>query len=247
MNLFKHAIVASGLLGCAGAVQAGVSSTWTLTNDYDFRGNTQTAKDPALQASVDYAHDSGWYVGAWGSNLDEDSYPDADLELDLYTGFSKSLESGLTLDGGLYYYSYPGESDYDYLEVYASVAKDWFKAKLWYSPAFGGDFAEDFAQSTVGTDDVSAWYLEANGTWPLPNDFSLLAHVGFSTGDYWDNVFGDDQIDYSLGVGYTVGHFNLGVKWVDTDSDTVIEGDVFNNEGRVIATVATTFPWSSGT
>ena len=72
-----------------------------------------------------------------------------------------------------------------------------------------------------------------------------MLHAGLSTGDYWDDVNGDDVIDYSVGVGYEIGHFNLGLKWVDTETDVVVKDDVFNNEGRVIFTVATTFPWSN--
>jgi uncharacterized protein (TIGR02001 family) len=240
-------LAALGLAAAAGAANAGVTSTWTLTNDYDFRGNSQTAKDPAIQGSVDYATDAGFYVGAWGSNVDfGDVVRDgngavvdsADIEVDLYTGFTGSTgEGGLTWDAGLIYYAYPDNSDFNYFEIYGSLAKDWFKAKLWYSDAFGGDYAETFS------DDVAAWYLEANGTFPLPENFSILAHVGLSTGDYWDNVAGDDVIDYSVGVGYTAGKFNLALKYVDTDSDYVVTSDVFNNEGRVIFTIATTFPW----
>jgi len=48
-----------------------------------------------------------------------------------------------------------------------------------------------------------------------------------------------------VGVGYEINHFNLSLKWVDTSSDVVIKDDVFNNEGRVIFSVATTFPWSN--
>src|SRR3954453_1779900 len=76
-------LTALGLLAAAGAANAGGSSTWTATNDYDFRGTTQSAKDPALQASLDYAHDSGWYAGAWASNVDFGT-SDPDLELDVY-------------------------------------------------------------------------------------------------------------------------------------------------------------------
>jgi hypothetical protein len=49
-----------------------------------------------------------------------------------------------------------------------------------------------------------------------------------------------------VGVGYDVSHFSLALKWVDTSSDVTIKDDVFNNEGRVIFSVATTFPWSAG-
>jgi hypothetical protein len=51
-----------------------------------------------------------------------------------------------------------------------------------------------------------------------------------------------------VGVGYTIGNFNLGLKYVDTnldDGDAWFSGDDVNNtEGRVIFTIATTFPWS---
>lgn len=229
-------LAAFGLLGAATVANAGVTSTWTLTNDYDFRGNSQSAKDPAIQGSVDYAADSGWYIGAWGSNVDFGPGTDVDLEVDVYTGFSGTSEAGLGYDVGVVYYAYPDESDFDYLEAYGSVSKDWFKGKLWFSNDFGGD-------STSGN--TEAFYLEANGTFPLPQDFSILAHVGYSWGDYWDDVFGDKQIDYSIGVGYTLSNFNLALKYVDTDSDTVVTSDAFNNEGRVIFTIATTFPWGN--
>jgi len=249
MKLIRGGALLIGLLGVAGVTQAGVTSTWTIANDYDFRGNTQSAKDPALQASLDYAHASGWYAGAWASNIDfgiDESagiLKDPGLELDLYSGFTKTTESGYTWDAGLVYYTYPDESDFNYFEVYGSIAKGWFKGKLWYSPKFGGSAAEDLAQSLVGKNDVSAWYVEGNATIPLPQNFSVALHLGYSDGDYWDNAFGDKQLDYSVGVGYTYKKFNIAVKWVDTDSDVVVKSDAFNNEGRVIATVATTFPW----
>jgi uncharacterized protein (TIGR02001 family) len=242
-------LAALGLLTAAGAANAGVSSTWTATNDYDFRGNSQSAKDPALQGSVDFATDGGWYVGAWGSNIDfgdplfdgsQNPVESPDIEVDLYTGFTGSTgEGGATWDAGIIYYAYPDEGDFNYAEIYGSIAYDWFKGKIWYSNAFGGDYAETFDE------DAAAWYVEGNATIQLPADLSLLAHLGYSTGDYWDNIYGDDLIDYSVGVGYTVGKFNLALKYVDTDGDVEVTSDEFNNEGRVIFTVATTFPWAS--
>jgi uncharacterized protein (TIGR02001 family) len=238
----SRVLAALALFATAGCAHAGVSSSWTLTNDYDFRGNTQSAKDAAVQASLDYAAAGGWYVGAWGSNVDFGEGVDVDYEIDLYTGFAQSYESGFGWDTGIVYYSYPDESDFNYFEAYGSVSYDWFKAKLWYSDAFGGDAAQDAALALTGDDAVSAWYLEGNATLALPASFSVLLHAGYSTGDYWDNVFGDDQFDYSIGVGYTMGGFNMALKYVDTDGDVVVASDAFNNEGRVLFTVATTFP-----
>jgi uncharacterized protein (TIGR02001 family) len=237
-------LTALGLVAAAGAANAGVTSTWTLTNDYDFRGNSQSAKDPAIQGSIDYAHESGWYIGAWASNIDFFE-PDADpkYELDLYSGFTGTTESGLGWDAGLVYYTYPQETDFNYFEIYGSLSKDWFKGKIWYSNKFGGTAAEDLAKALAGTDKVSAWYVEGNATFPLPENFSVILHAGYSFGDYWDNAFGDKQLDYAAGVGYTAGNFTLALKYVDTSGDIKVRTDEFNNEGRVIFTVATTFPW----
>lgn len=216
-------LAALGLLTTAAAANAGVSSTWTLTSDYDYRGITQTDEDPALQASLDYAADNGWYVGAWASNVDFGPGVDVDYEVDLYTGFTGETEAGLGWDVGFVYYAYPDESDFNYPEIYGSLSYSWFKGKLWYSNDFGNT-------------DESSIYLDANATVPLPANFSLLAHAGYSDGDAIDVLFGDSYMDYSVGVGYEIGNFSLSLKYVDTDIDDA-ETD------RVIFTVATTFPW----
>lgn len=231
-------LAAFGLLGAATAANAGVTSTWTLASDYDFRGITQTAQDPAIQGSVDFASESGWYIGAWGSNVDFGDDADVDLEVDVYTGFSGSSEAGLGYDVGLIYYAYPDDNDFDYIEIYGSLSKDWFKGKVWYSNDFGGD-------TTDG--DTPAAYVEGNGTFPLPQNFSVLAHVGYSFGDYWDDA-DSEYFDYSIGVGYTFNKFNLALKWVDGSDLEIADGtpeDVFSSESRVIFTIATTFPWGN--
>ena len=40
-----------------------------LYSQYIFRGLTQTDRKPALQGGVDLTHSSGFYLGAWGSNI----------------------------------------------------------------------------------------------------------------------------------------------------------------------------------
>jgi uncharacterized protein (TIGR02001 family) len=235
-------LAALGLLAAATAANAEVSSTWTLTNDYDFRGITQSAKDPAVQASLDFATESGWYIGGWASNVDfcEGNDPeclDPSYELDLYTGFSGGEDEGLGWDVGLVYYTYE-ESDLNYPEIYGKLSYGVFSGALFYS--------NDYVNSSE-----SAMYVSGDVSVPLPSNFSITAHAGYSFGDFWDEpepgVPSTDYIDWSVGVGYTVGNFELGLKWVDTtldEDDFAFSGDdVFNSEGRVIFTIATTFPW----
>jgi|TARA_R110002050_G_scaffold124942_2_gene244312 uncharacterized protein (TIGR02001 family) len=69
------------------SVMAGeLSTTVNATSDYTFNGVSQTDNSPALQASLDYAADDGWYVGAWASNVDFGGGDDTWLELDFYAG-----------------------------------------------------------------------------------------------------------------------------------------------------------------
>ena len=55
----SHGLVAAGLTFAAMTAHAGITGTVTAATDYDFRGITQSAQDPVLQGSIDYAHDSG--------------------------------------------------------------------------------------------------------------------------------------------------------------------------------------------
>jgi uncharacterized protein (TIGR02001 family) len=208
---------AVGLLALAGTANAGLSGTVTATNDYDFRGITQTNEDPALQASIDFATEGGWYVGAWASNVDFGS--DANVEVDAYTGFTGKIGENLNWDAGLVYYTYPGESDLNTAEIYGSLAWKFIKGKVNYT-------------NDVASSGNSGLYLDASANVPIGDRFSLQAHVGQSSGDAYSTKI----LDYSAGAGVTLGNFAVVLKWVDTDRDNV-------DDGRVILTVATTFPW----
>lgn len=234
----KHlpSLAAIGLLCASSIAHAEISSTWTITNDYDFRGISLSAKDPALQASLDYSIESGFYVGAWASNADFGPGYDVNYEVDVYAGFSGGDEEGLGWQAGIVYYVWPGGqypdgADLDYPEAFVGLTYGMFSGKVWY--------ANDYSAL-----DEDGYYTEANVAVPLPANFTLNLHAGYSFGDYWADLIGDESIDYSVGVGYTAGNFDLGLKYVDTETDVVVEDDPFNNEGRVIFTISTTFPWS---
>lgn len=223
-------LAALGLLGAAGAANAEVSTSWTLASDYNYRSFSQTAKDPALQGSVDFAAENGWYVGAWASNIDFGDDVDADIELDLYTGFSGETGTGMGWDAGIVYYSYPGESDLNFFEIYGGLSYGMFSTKLWYSDEFAGEGGD------------SAYYLEGGVDIPIAESgFSVSLHAGYSGGDFWEDADAE-YLDYSIGLGYSMKNFDFTLAWVDQDGDETTD-DLFNNEGRVIFSVATTFPW----
>lgn len=113
-----------------------------LVSDYRFRGISQSWKRPAVQAGLDHAHRSGFYLGAWGSSVSGNSYNNGSgLELDLYGGFKTTLAQDLTLDVGALAYLYPGArlnsapgqptgNKYDNLDLYAALSHGAFSARL---------------------------------------------------------------------------------------------------------------------
>lgn len=227
-------LAASVALMAASAAHAGeFSMTVTATSDYDFRGVTQSAGKPALQASIDWAADNGLYVGAWASNVDFGNCCDESVELDAYVGFAGGDEEGLTFDVGAVYYTYPGAEDIDYPELWAGIAYGMFDAKVWYSWDF---FAID----------KSAYYLEGNLSIPLPSDFGLSLHLGYNDGEAFDEVGFSSYFDYSVGVTKALGNWELELKWVDGSDWRELNNqpkDVLSSDARVIFSVSTTLPW----
>ncbi len=231
MNL-RHGLAGLALLASASAAQADLSGTATPITDYDFRGVTQSAQDPALQASMDWAAGNGLYLGAWASNVDFGDSFDADVEVDFYGGFTGG--DAVTWDLGVIYYSYPGESDANWVELYGGLAYGFLKGKIFYTDELAG-----FGHG-------SALYYDASASWELPANFGLSAHIGYTDGDGAEDTFGDSYMDWSVGVTYPLGNFMLGLKWVDGSDAEALDGtpgDIASSEARAIFSVSTTFPW----
>jgi uncharacterized protein (TIGR02001 family) len=225
-----------GLLGLSGVSQAQFSSTWTAVSDYDFRGWSQSAKDPALQASADYAFgDSGFSIGAWASNVDFDIPEldidvDGDIELDLYANYVGEINDTFAWTAGLVYYLYPGSDDVgEFAEIYLGLNAGDFSFKQWYADKlFDGPY--------------SAQYTEANYSLGINDDWSLGFHVGYAWGDAWEDA---ELMDYSVQVNWAVKNFTIFGKFTGTDAsgEQKITFDGNNNEPRFLVGVMTTLPW----
>jgi uncharacterized protein (TIGR02001 family) len=225
-------LLAGALLAFAGAASAEVTVTPAITTDYDFRGITQSAEDPALSLSLNYANDSGFYAGLWGSNVDFGP-GDPGLEVDVFAGVTGGdAEETFGWDLGAVYYTYSGASEFNFPELYAGVSKGWFAGKLWYSYDFGG----------VGD---GAYYVEGNGTFPVGGEFKLLAHVGYSGGSYWDNAYGGGYTDFAVGVSRSFGKFDVALKYIDGSDLASGPSKVFSTDSKIWASVSTTLPWGA--
>lgn len=210
-----------------------ISGSATLASDYRFRGVSQTDKEMAIQGGLTVTHNSGFYVGAWGSNLSGwGTFGGANMELDLIAGFRTGLGDNATLDAGLVWYMYPsGADNTDFAELYAKVSGATGPLTLTggvaYAPKQYALANVSNAASSRGQKEDNL-YLFADGAMAVANTpFTLKAHVGYSdgnpglgpngsslspTGSYWD---------WSLGVDTSWRNLTLGVSYVDTDIRSV--------------------------
>lgn len=190
------ALAASGLFASAAFAQSApaaapeaaevspITANVTITNDYRYRGLTQTNYMPAVQGGFDYAHESGLYIGNWNSTISwiGDQLPGvtAPLEMDFYGGFKKELIApGFASDFGVLQYYYPtkgftGANNPNTTELYAAQ-------NFTFGPVTG--FVKvNYALSNVfgWANTTGAYYpdLTANydtGIWGI----SLNGHIGY--------------------------------------------------------------------
>ena len=237
-RLVRRSLPGLVLLAVSFNSMAGFSGTVTLTSDYDYRGYSQTAGDFAIQGSLDYAHDSGFYASAWGSSLDWGQDSDANIEVDYIVGFSRDIgDSGVAWDAGLLFYTYPGLSSANFVELYGGLSWSLFNIKLSYSDDFAG----------LG---ASAWYLDGGVGYDWDNGLSTFAYAGYSFGDAFERDEGlpfgaPDYYNYGFGVAYAFGdNVSIEVKAVGTNQDGLfkIEKGVFENDFRGIAALTISIP-----
>lgn len=197
-----------------------------LYSQYIFRGLTQTREDPAIQGGVDYTHSSGFYAGAWASNIswlsDSDAYKSSSLELDLYGGYASTIgQSGIGYNVGVLQYVYPGRqmpgSVYkkaETTELYGSLSYGWLQGKV-SAVVSNGAFGYDNADGTT--------YTELNLTVPVPygKGYTAIAHVGYQ--DFTGSTAGTsnstyDYTDWKLGLTKSFENgVNLGAYYTATD------------------------------
>lgn len=159
----------------------------SLVSDYVFRGVSQTQGKPTAQATLDFSHVSGAYLGLFGSGVSNAAYNNGGgAEIDLYGGYRHTLGENRNIDIGLVSYWYPGAHysgagrDIRYhtqdlklgwnegaVNVYAwyTVSKHWF--------GFAIDPANNQYVDTGGTT-----YVEVNWNPEIAPDLVLNLHAG---------------------------------------------------------------------
>ena len=167
-----------------------------FTNNYVWRGMTQTDDQAAISGGLDFAA-GGFYIGTWASNVDFSD--DTSSEQDIYFGYGGEA-GGVSYDVGYIAYMYSGGTDYDFSEVYVSVGASGFT--LSYSYLVDADYDADSGDET---------YLALDYELPLTGDFGVSLHYGI----YDKDSVSDEQIDYNITI--SKGDFALTFSQADDE------------------------------
>jgi len=213
-----------------------ISGNVAMVTDYRFRGVSFTAGDPAIQGGININHKSGFYVGAWGSNL-EDSDVYGSMELDLFGGWSGDVAPGLTVDVGLLYYAYPNGhvGKAEYFEPYASVSTTMgpVSAKLGVAYAW--------SQESLGDEDN--FYIYGNVDVGIPNTpITVSGHLGYTDGvlspKRLTGVSNGGGFDYSIGASFAItSNLSIGASYIGVDGASI---DGFTDD-TVVGTITLSF------
>jgi len=200
-----------------------------VVTDYRYRGISQSSRNPAVQIGADYAHKSGFYIGAWHSTIqwitDNSVVATATTvkgagELDIYGGYKGEIVKGLGYDVGVLRYEYLGNTLEDTggtkykiydnantTEVYGALSYGMFTAKYSYSttPLFGNLKSQ------------GSGYFDLSATVDLGNGLSVVPHFGAQS---VVNVPAAAYNDYSITLNKDFGGGVVGsVAFVTTNAD----------------------------
>ena len=153
------------------------------SNGIDQDTRESKAFRPAIQGGVDYDFGNGFYVGNWNST---GKFDEANLEIDLYAGYSNELANGLSYDVGFARYLYP------------SSGGGWNGNELYGSFSYG-IFTVKYVRGVSGSIDKFS-RLGLSIEQPLSDKLTLKAGVGKR-----NSINAGGGSDFSLGVAYDMG------------------------------------------
>ena len=205
-------VIAVGLtVLLSSAVQAELSANIGATSNYVWRGLTQTDDGPAISGGIDYADDSGFYLGTWASNVDGGD-DGSGSELDFYGGYEGSA-GDFGYDMGVIHYMYPSFNDWDFTEIYGSISWNWLEAGVAYT-----------IQKEAEGDENDIYYYVA-GSYEFMPTWSAGVTIGhYDWADSGSEDYSHAQLDITKSAG-DFGDFTMSFSKTDDYDDEAEDDD----------------------
>ncbi|WP_343608728.1 TorF family putative porin [Novosphingobium sp.] len=192
-----------------------VTGSAAIVSQYRFRGISQSDNKATGQASITLSHKSGFYVATWasGATAGNSTVNIGGSEIDVYGGYTHAIgKTGLTFDGGLYGYLYPGNDLNEYYELYGSLTKAYgpitAKAGLNWAPK-----QSYFTYWNTATKYNMYEYFELGLAVPK-TPITVHAHIGHTGGGF---NYVKEYLDYTAGVSYKWKNLTLDLSAVGTN------------------------------
>ncbi|MCW8109748.1 TorF family putative porin [Alteromonas ponticola] len=170
---------------------AAVEANFGVASNYLWRGVTQSNDNPSVSGGLDYANESGFYVGTWLGTIDWGM--GGSSETDLYLGYGG--ESGhFGYDVGYIYYAYLDDAydNSDFGELYFNGS--------YHSFSFGFAYTVNSQVDEGMLFDKGDMYYNLSYNWNLAHDYAvtvLSGYYDFDAGNSGD--YGHVQLDLSKG------------------------------------------------
>lgn len=219
------------------------SASFAVTNDYVFRGFTQSSGNAAVMGTFEATYGIA-YANVFAANVDFGSPPDANYELTFAAGIRPVL-GPVTFDLGVIYYTYPRSNDLigdaNFFEVKAGASfAPWKDGTLGGTIYYSPDYQYEVGDVWIVEGTVSQAFAKMGFFTP-----TISAQLGYVSGE--NDVFdGDDNYMY-WNAGVTLAfheRFSLDLRYWDTNmSDGLCKtpGDLNACDARFSATAKVTF------
>jgi uncharacterized protein (TIGR02001 family) len=198
-------------------VEADVGLSVAALSDYRFRGVSLTDGQPAVQASADWSHGSGLFVGALLSTVRLGHAGEVSgLGTQAYAGLSRPLTPSLSWSTGVAAYLFPSLPQVgspDYAELFARLGSGRLQAGVHLSNSYFGSGA-------------NSAYLSLSASLGLRDGITAVSHLGWLvTGSARSGYYFYDKeqrVDGRLGVALDARYFTaeLSVVAATTDNAT---------------------------
>lgn len=209
-----------------------------VTSNYIFRGLSQTRKDPAAQAGLEYTYGIGAFTPYLGTFISNTKFPSNNtpagttnirqkVELDLYGGLRiETPLDGLTVDFGFIKYYYPNNTADDHrgngANTYGDPQWNEFYGKLAYNVGFATVVGSAFYSKDFSYGSGKAVYYEGGLDIPAPYGFTVSGRVGrqniernfqFGVPDYttW-NVGISRDLEFLFGITASLVYSDTNIK-----------------------------------
>jgi uncharacterized protein (TIGR02001 family) len=150
----------------AGKAEAQVSGSVSVVSDYRYRGVSLSNGHAAFQGQLEYNRKSGWYAGAFASQVESAEQNGSDAQLMAYGGYSWRALPSIAWEVGAARTIFAQDAYYNYTEIFAGMNSEKLSGRIYFSPDYFGAHARTL-------------YAEANGTYPIGERFQLFGHIGY--------------------------------------------------------------------